>query len=130
MRSMYEMGDAPKLLHLRRHHGSQRKLLSLHELRLNKRMLITPIHPNENGGAEISLLHFRCIDIWYGGTALERAFTTLIVADADHLVDPGDENLSISNLACSRAGGDCLDCAFGKLIRYNQFQFRFRQKIH
>ncbi len=40
MRGMYENGRRSELLHLRSHHGSQWKLLPLHELRINEWLLI------------------------------------------------------------------------------------------
>ena len=40
MRDMYDMGDAPSCGDVRRDHGAQRELLSLHELRVDIGLLL------------------------------------------------------------------------------------------
>src|SRR5262249_36817764 len=58
------------------------------------------------------------------------AFATLFVANTDHIVDLGKEDLSIANLAGACRPHDGLDRFFHELIRQHQLQLGLGDEVY
>src|ERR1035437_8783041 len=64
------------------------------------------------------------------GRELNRRFVGFAGADAHHLLDRGDENLAVADLARARGLDDGFDRLLEDSIGHNDLDFHFGQEIH
>src|SRR5579862_5952407 len=67
---------------------------------------------------------------WFSLQESQGFLAPLIRADADGVVDGGDENLTVTDFAGLGGFHDGSDRRIGAVVRRDDFEFEFRQEIH